>query len=54
MSSFEEIFASVAGRFGQYGRWAGRAAVIVACIGMLISWLSSAFLGHALYAGPSY
>jgi hypothetical protein len=39
VSTFEEIFATVAGRYGRYGLWAGRAAVITATTGMLVSWL---------------
>lgn len=39
VSTFEEIFATVAGRYGQYGLWAGRAAIITATTGMVVSWL---------------
>ena len=39
VSSFEEIFATVAGRYGQYGLWAGRTAIITATTGMVVSWL---------------
>jgi len=39
VSTFEEIFATVAGRYGQYGLWAGRTAIITATTGMVVSWL---------------
>ncbi|WVQ85530.1 hypothetical protein IAT38_007696 [Cryptococcus sp. DSM 104549] len=39
--SFEEVFATVTGKFGLYGLWAGRVAVTIAVLGMLVSWLET-------------
>jgi amino acid permease len=41
VSSFEDVFASVTGKYGQYGQWAGRAAVITSTLGLFIGWLES-------------
>ncbi|WWD22812.1 hypothetical protein CI109_107306 [Kwoniella shandongensis] len=39
--SFEDVFATVTGKYGKYGLWAGRAAVVIGVVGMLVSWLES-------------
>ncbi|CAD6583533.1 MAG: hypothetical protein TREMPRED_003587 [Tremellales sp. Tagirdzhanova-0007] len=39
--SFEEVFASVTGKYGGGGLWAGRAAVIIAATGVLVGWLGT-------------
>lgn len=41
VSTFEDVFASVTGEYGRYGQWAGRAAVIVSTLGLLVGWLES-------------
>ncbi|KAK8844638.1 hypothetical protein IAR55_006485 [Kwoniella newhampshirensis] len=35
VSSFEDVFAAVTGKYGKYGLWGGRAAVVVGVVGML-------------------
>jgi hypothetical protein len=39
--TFEDVFASVTGRYGRYGQWAGRAAVITSTLGLLVGWMES-------------
>nr|XP_031859917.1 uncharacterized protein CI109_004766 [Kwoniella shandongensis]KAA5526989.1 hypothetical protein CI109_004766 [Kwoniella shandongensis] len=39
--SFEDVFATVTGKYGKYGLWAGRAAVVIGVVGMLVSWLET-------------
>ena len=39
MPSFEEVFSKVLGRFGRYGRWAGRGIVIASTVGLVVGWL---------------
>jgi len=48
VSTFEEIFATVAGRYGQYGLWAGRTAIITATTGTVVSWLGGESFLHFL------
>ncbi|WVO17885.1 hypothetical protein L204_105583 [Cryptococcus depauperatus] len=39
--SFEDVFATVTGKYGKYGVWGGRIAVVIAVLGMLVSWLET-------------
>lgn len=39
--SFEDVFATVTGKYGKYGLWGGRVATLIAVLGMLVSWLGS-------------
>jgi hypothetical protein len=41
VSSFEDVFASVTGKYGRYGQWAGRTAVVISTLGLLVGWLES-------------
>ncbi|ORX34982.1 hypothetical protein BD324DRAFT_582450 [Kockovaella imperatae] len=41
VGSFEEVFGRVTGRFGRYGRWAGRGIVMLSTTGLVVPWLGS-------------
>ncbi|WRT63511.1 uncharacterized protein IL334_000416 [Kwoniella shivajii] len=41
VSSFEEVFAAVTAKYGQYGLWTGRGFVVCAVFGIVVSWIET-------------
>ncbi|WVR03319.1 hypothetical protein IAU60_000310 [Kwoniella sp. DSM 27419] len=42
-TSFEEVFAVVTAKYGKYGLWTGRAFVVCAVLGAVVSWLETLY-----------